>query len=202
MKLNLLISLLLIIFFLPLNGQTDSIDIKTTLEEYFKTVEDRNYSETVEYLYPALFEHFPKEMMIQGMEQSTKDTVVSVSVANAKLISVSESIVVDSIRYALIEFSFDMSMQFLETEEEQAMEEGDEELDLSVASFTYDILKGLYGEENTKLDRENERIDIFIVDGMYAIFNPEYGSWKFLKKEENMNHIIEQILPKKVLKNL
>jgi len=180
-------------------GQTDKDEIKKTFEEYFKTVEQKDNAKTLDYIYPKLFDHFPKDRMFQAMDRMTADTTTIITMDNAIVISISENLEIDGIKYALIKYSFKMTMTIKETNDET---ETDGEDDFNPTDFTYEMLKEKYRDKNVSYDRENNRLDINVSNELYAINDPTYKDWKFLEKKDRMKPMLEKLLPKKVLKKL
>lgn len=178
-------------------AQTDNADIQKTFEDYFKAVEQSNYPKVVDYLYPKLFDIAPKEAMLQAMEEMTTDTNVTIKLHSAVVKKISKTFVLDKIKYAVVKHSFKMTMLFKNNNSDANIKEDGS---LDVADFTFKLLKGKYGEENVALDKEKSIIEVFSNSEMYAINDPAYPGWKFLEKKEEMQSLLEQLLPKKVLK--
>lgn len=181
-------------------GQTDKDEIKKAFEVYFQTVEQKNNAKTLDYLYPKLFEHFPKNKMLQAMNRMKSDTTMITTVQNPSVANISETMDVDGIKYALIKYTFQMTMTLIVTQEESDSDEPEEEE--NPAEFAYEMLKEKYGEENVVYDRDNNKLDTNVTNEMYAIHDPAYAGWKFLEKKDSMKPILEKLLPKSVLKKL
>lgn len=191
------ILLLLTLFTFTTSAQTDNADIQKTFEAYLKAVQESNYPKVIDYLYPKLFDIAPKEAMLQAMKEMSIDTTVSTKIHSPIIKKISKPFALDKVKYALIKYSFKMTMVF-KNNHSDANIQNDGRLD--VADFTYKILRGQYGEENVIFDREKSTIEISTNSEMYVINDPAYSGWKFLEKKEEMQPILEQILPKKVLK--
>jgi hypothetical protein len=180
-------------------GQMDKDEIKKTFENYFRTVQQKDNAQTLEYIYPKLFEHFPKDRMLEAMDRMKADTTTIIALGNPSVTGISEPLELDGIKYARIRYSFKMTMTIVTTGEET---ESTEDEDFNPADFTYEMLKEIHGDKNVVYDRENSKIDINVTNEMYAINDPTYTGWKFLEKKDSMKPVLEKLLPKKVLKKL
>ena len=194
---SVIITLLTLFTFTTTSAQTDNTDIQKNFEDYFKAVEQSNYPKVVDYLYPKLFDIAPKEAMLQAMKEISVDTSVIITIHSPVIKNISKTFVLDKVKYAFIKYSFRKTMLF-KNNHSDANIQNDGRLD--VADFTYKLLKGQYGEENVTFDREKSTVNILSNSEMYAINDPAYPGWKFLEKKEEMQPILEQLLPKKVLK--
>ncbi len=197
MKKVVFIFLLTAMLSLKTQGQINNEEIKVTFENYFKTVEQKDNSQTLEYIYPKLFEIFPKVKMLEAMNEMKADTTTIITISNDSIINISETYELDGIKYALIKYSFKMTMKILESKNDS---ENEIDEDINKAELTYDLLKAVYGEKNIIYDKENSTLFINTTNEMFAIKNPLYKEWKFLENKENMKPILEKLLPKKVLK--
>jgi hypothetical protein len=178
-------------------GQTDKDEIKRTFKEYFQTVAQKDNAKTLGYIYPTLFDLFPKDKMLQAMDRMKADTSTRITMEKDSVISISETLELDGIKYALLKYSFKMTMTILATADESDTE-GEE--DTNPSDFTYEMLKEKYGEKNVIYDRVHNKLYVNASNEMYSIFNPTYKGWKFLEKKESMKPTLEKLLPKKVLK--
>ena len=179
-------------------GQIDKDEIKKSFDKYFQTVEQKDNAKTLDYIYPKLFENFPKDRMLEAMDRMKADTSIVITMDNASVKSISETLELDGIKYALIKYTFIMTMTFVTTGDE-AERTGE---DVNSVDFTYEILKEKYGDKNVVYDRNNSKIHINVANEMYAINDSAYKDWKFLEKKDSMKLILEKLLPKKVLKKL
>jgi hypothetical protein len=180
-------------------GQTDKDEIKRIFDDYFQTVEQRDNAKTLNYIYPELFYHFPKERMLEAMDKMKADKTTAVTMDDLSVASISETLEIDGVKYAVIKYSFRMTMIIMKVDENS---NNDREEDLNSTDFTYEMLKEKYGEKNVNYDREHNTLDVNVTNEMYAINAPAYKEWKFLEKKESMKPMLEKLLPKKVLKKL
>lgn len=179
---------LILFTFHAASAQTDNDAIKKTFEEYFKTIEQQNNAKTLDYIYPKLFEQFPKEFMLKAMNETTNDTTTHIVMSNSVIKNVSKTLTIENIQYALIKYSFTMTIT--ETDKDDSIE------------FMLKLFQGTYGKNNVLYDKSTKKIEVHIDNEAYAINHPEFQGWKFLEKKESMKPVLEKLLPKKVLKKL
>jgi len=178
--------------------QSDKEEIKKTLDGYFLAVSQKDNAKTLDYIYPKLFEKFPKDKMLEALDKRETDTAIIVTFEKGTITSISETMELDGIKYAYIKYSFKITMTIkADTTDSGA----DGENDLNSADFTYELLKEQFGEQQVQYDREKSIINVNMTENfMYAISNPVYEGWKFLEKKPNLMPILGELLPKKVLK--
>ena len=194
---NLWIFLLASSFSLSIFAQSNKQEIEKTFLDYFQTIEHQDYAQSLNFIYPKLFEHFPKELMQQAMEKMSADSSLQITMTHAKIGNVSEVLETDGVQYALLPYEFRMTMTFLG---ENEIQEGEDSMD--PVQMTYEILQTQYGEENVDYHPAQRQIVIRVDNELYAIKDPEIGNWKFLEKKTNMMSVLEQLIPKKVIDSL
>jgi hypothetical protein len=139
--------------------------------------------------------------MLQAMDKMKADTSTIVTMDNGSVTSISEAIDVGGVKYALVKYSFEMTMTFVASENESEDDEDDAN-DADAGEVAYEMLKEKYGEKNVTYDSENRKVEVNVTNELYAIHDPAYKDWKFLEKKENMKPLLEKLLPKQVLKKL
>jgi hypothetical protein len=170
-------------------AQTDVAAIKQTVLEYMEIVEDKNYLKTMDYLYPKLFDIVPRSKIEESLRKQLEETKIQVEVKNSKVEAVSKVLLVKEVKYALVDYSFLMIMIIPEEEKDG--------LEAMLAIF-----KSNYGEENVSLDVEKRAFNIEMLSAAYVINDPEYNGWKFLERKKELLPLLENMLPKKVLRKL
>ncbi len=190
--------LLLLLTSLRCICQTDQDLVRTTFVSYFKTIEEKNNSQTIEYIYPKLFEMYPKDKMLESMNKAQKDTTTIVSFNNLQIKSISKVLEIESGKYCLINYSSKMAYQYIVPQ--NATEDQLSSIDIK-AMFAYQMFKERYGDKNVKLDEKNKVINVNIASAAYAIKEMD-KEWKFLEKKENQQEMLRKLLPEKVVTGL
>jgi hypothetical protein len=187
MKNKLILGLLFIAF--AINAfASDKTEIADKVAEYFEYVENKQNSELVDMIYPALFEMFPKEMMLSQIENMYADTNVAIRLYESKLEEIEDIFEADGIDFTVIQYSFYMDLKFIN------------ELDNEVVDITKNSFYNMYGEENVEwIDNEN-KFKIYSFKEMFAINDPKYDGWKFLERSEGFNMFYENIFPESAYK--
>jgi hypothetical protein len=94
--------------------------------------------------------------------------------------------------YALVDYRFGLRMQLSsepDTDEERK------------ASFLIGVLEEQYGKGNVQVDAAG----VYAIQAqrsMIAVLDPQIGDWRFLERKPAMEPLLEQLVPKSVLKEL
>ena len=192
------IVLLSFIFFAYANVSSfasDKDEIREYAVEYFKLLQEKKYSECFDNIYPLLFDFVSKDFFVEAMEKMDNDSNINISFSGFRLGEVSDIVTYENIKYAVVEYTFDMVMKV-------EYDEDDKEQKALTVEFTLSALKGQFGEDNVIFDNEKSAYLITPDSRMFAIQDPAYAGWKFLEDKENIQSILEQILPERVLEEL
>lgn len=173
-------------------------DLLQTFRSYFQAIERKDHAQTLEFIYPRLFQHYPKELMLKAMEDMDADTSVRIAMEDAVAGRIFGHMTIGGVHYAQMEYSFLMIMTLL-PDGSEADEEG--ATAFSAFDFTHSVLQGVYGKENVSSDKAQSQIFVRAHNTLYAIRDPEYPGWKFLEKKESLQPLLEKLLPKKIWKN-
>lgn len=174
---------------LALNAQSDQDEIRKTFDNYFQTLETKNSNETLEYIYPKVFEYYSKEVLLKGLNSLQGDENITVNLKDAKILDIKKVIEVNDNKYSLIKSSFIIDMHFSENL--------DSEVD--VPAMTYEAYKERYGEKNVAYDPQSKKLNVKLTNEFYVIKDAGSSNWKFLDKSDAMKPVLEKILPEQVL---
>ncbi|MBT8195688.1 MAG: hypothetical protein HKO56_09175 [Bacteroidia bacterium] len=177
-------------------AQTNDAKITERFKEYFSYTEKMDIDGSFDYLYPQFFDIFPRELMLKEIEKTFNDPEIKLGFANSEIKSISKEMVLDDVKYVLLDYKFDMMMQLNFEDEDDAEDDG------TMIEFMSAIFSEMYGEENVSYTRETETFKITANKEMFAINNPEYGDWFFLEKDEKLKEQLLKMIPKKVYKKL
>ena len=161
-------------------------EIRVTFEAYLETVRNKDNPATIEYLYPGLFNIIPKETLLQVMNQLYSDSTVNVSYLDLSLTNVSDIIPHEEKAYALVSYSNKLQMQFIT----QPGEDDTEAMEMTLNAFN-----NAYGKENVAYEADTQTFTIYSESDVYAIKDPAYDGWKFIEKKDNLQPILQQLIP-------
>lgn len=170
-------------------AQTDVAAIKQTVVDYMEIVENKNYLKTMDYLYPKLFDIVPRKEIEESLKTQLEETKIQVDIKNSEIGNVSKVLLVKGAKYALVDYSFLMIM-IIPEEDKDGLED------------MLEIFKSNYGAGNVSLDVEKRAFNIQMLSAAYVINDPEYNGWKFLERKKELLPLLENMLPKKVLRKL
>lgn len=193
MILRLISTLIFLSFSLSISLANDKEELESTLLDYFNHIKNQEYLQSLDYVYPKLFENIPKEEMLVSLEQMNADSNLQVKMYNPEIQQINEIIEIDGVKYALIDYSFSMSMFFLNPKD-QNLEEANNPM-----MFSYQMFVARHGEENVTLNEEQHSIDMNLIQKMFGIKDPNYQGWKFLQNEPGMKFFYETVLPQEII---
>jgi hypothetical protein len=187
-------SVLLVAFFSPSSAvaQTHAAEIRTTFQRYWTAVQRKDHEATLSFIDPKLFTLVPREKVLAALERSNADTTVRVSWGEAEVTKVSKPVRDKDLIYALVDYRFGLRMQLSsepDTDEERK------------ASFLIGVLEEQYGKGNVQVAAAG----VYAIQAqrsMIAVLDPQIGDWRFLERKPAMEPLLEQLVPKSVLKEL
>ena len=194
MKQKLFLLILTALWITTAFAQTDRDEIRKNVEVFFKATQQSDYEKLLDYIYPKVFETYPKEELLKNMKKMQTDSTFSFSIENSKIENISDLMEVDGIKYALITYSYKMYLTI-------AMDKNDTEEEKELFNkMMLGMYKNMYGEDNVQYDKKSGRFIIISTHEMFAIKDPKYKGWKFLEKipeEESLKRFIpEEVLEK------
>ncbi len=170
-------------------------EIHQAFTDFFSAVEQKDNEKLLAMTYPGLFEIVPREQLLEALDGMYTDKRIFILIHDSVIEEVSESMEVDGAKYAIIAYSFQMTMTFNELEDEEENEEG-----FDVLEMTYDMLSISYGKENMTLNEEEHSLHIkHLEKRAFAIQEANSDSWTFLENKTNTAPFLEKLLPEAVL---
>lgn len=173
-------------------SQSDAETIKSETLMYFSFVESNNSEGIINFMHPKVFETISKEQLKEGMEQMLKNEQMKIEFLTTDIKNISEVVEFENSKYSLVDYSNDMRMTFL-SEKDKPLEEKQTFID-----FMKPSMEAQFGAGNVKADAESTSLTIHVESTIYAVFNPEFGGWKFLANDNNMTSVIDTIIPETV----
>lgn len=166
--------------------------ISKTFRKFLDAIERKDARQIVTYLYPRLFEFVPKTQLVQSIEKERLDTTITTSIQNSKIISISDPTVLSQTSYAIISYSYLLTMKWND-------QEGNTPNASSPLDFSYEMLVLKYGEDKVNYDQQARRINIDIITKAIAIQEKEETDWTFLEYKPDQNPVLGEIIPNQIL---
>lgn len=113
-----LIALFTLVFVSGANAQTEA-ETMDLLKSYGEIMKKGEWTKTLDYVYPALFESVPREMLEMSLEQAFNSPIFNISVTDLEVLEVSELFAEDSITYRFADYQSTLIMSFLNDSIEQ-----------------------------------------------------------------------------------
>ncbi len=192
---NVLSILALILFCYSIQAQENwnKAGINKMMEEYIGYTLKNDFQNSLDYLHPKLYEISPKEDLVESFQKMMEDPEMKTHFDDFEIQKISKIINYKGIRYAALDYTMTMRLQFL-----LKPEEGNSDVD----DFLLSLYHAQFGEENVSLDRATRTYTINSNNQLFAIGDPSIGTWKMLENKKGMERFIEEIVPKKVRKKL
>ncbi|MEM6722405.1 MAG: leucine-rich repeat domain-containing protein [Bacteroidota bacterium] len=169
--------------------------ILSGFENFMQAVSDQQFDQVLDRTYPGIFDVAPREFMLEAMEQTFADTTLSIRISDNNIQGISEILSLDKGDYALINYSFKMTMQFLDAET-KSLDKADE---YHPVRITYDILRTQYDPEGVSLNMDELMIELETINRAYAIKETDFDNWTYLEDKPEMAGVMNQLLPEAML---
>ncbi|MEY5047681.1 MAG: hypothetical protein RLZZ175_1040 [Bacteroidota bacterium] len=165
--------------------------IEQTFNQYFQAIALNNNALVLEYIHPKVFDLVPKHAMLATMNQFSEDNQ-SISIKKHKIKDISKIIENDGFSFAFVKYQYKIQVQF-------KAESADE---IEAKEFTIAMLKAQYGKSNVELDKNLNLLTAKVKKSMFAVYNESWFSWKLIENKPSMKDILNEIIPKKIIKKL
>lgn len=187
-------TILLITLFISFSNFSQSHKdlLKKEVAIYLQHLENENFDGILDYMYPKVFETFPREQLKAGMQQMFNSSEMKIEFISNDIKDVSESIKEGDITYAALFYNSKMRMTFLT---EQNQPEEDKKIFIDFMKSTMDTQ---FGADNITADVKTASLVISMDSEMFAILDPKYKEWKLLGNDDSMKAIIDNIIPESI----
>ncbi len=194
--------IVLIIGFLfgGINNGFSQEEISDDFMIFFSATKNQDIEGILNNMNPKLYDYVPKQTIAKSMEEFYADTTVNIQLVNNKIDSISNVIQIAEEDFAVVFYSFNMLMSFIEEEGEGDQSAEEEEDDYDVAEFTTEILKNVYGEDKVMYLKDEGHIKIDVITKAIAAKNSAAKKWTFVEYKENLLPILQKFIPEEVLK--
>ncbi|MER3328583.1 MAG: hypothetical protein RIF34_03310 [Candidatus Kapaibacterium sp.] len=194
----LLITLLITFAVSNLISQTTQKNIEKDFLTYLNHMINQEFTESVDYLYPELFEFVPKEQMISTMEETFNSPEVKISLNKPNVINVGEVRHIDSVYFCKLKYSHKMNMKF-EDSYDTTITQQDIELR---NNLTLSNLETTFGKENVSYDATDSSFEILSIKDSYAKSYDGLTDWKFIDIEKDNLMLLNLLLPPQLVEEI
>jgi hypothetical protein len=194
----LLIALLILIGNSYLTAQSPEDNIKSDFSTYLNHLINHEFTESVDYLYPELFEFVPKEQMISTMEETFNNPEVIISLSKPNILNIGEVRYIDSLYFCKIVYSHKMNMRF-----DNSIDTSITQQDIELRNnLTLSGLESTFGKENVIYDANNSSFEILSTKDSYAKSFDGVTDWKFIDIEKDNLMLLNLLLPPKIVEEI
>jgi len=176
-------------FSLSICAQDYKTEIEKDFAEYLNAITNKEFEKSMAYILPEFFEIFPREQMIQLMDQTFNDPSVEFEFKNPEILKVDDREEIEDKYYALLSYSHQMNMKIYGQEDETA------EAKSTRIKLTRMSLEQTFGLENVNYNPDTDFFEILSTKDVYAISDNGERDWKYLVIESEQIDILEQLIP-------
>jgi hypothetical protein len=170
------------------------LDINEAFSRYGQSLIDGDHKETIDFIYPKLFQFVPKEAITKSLKAGQNNPSVKISFDDFQLASIEKTHEVWSTSYVLFTSRSKVVMVYKpmkKSKQADADEESSEE------EFMYEVLAAKHGKANVKHDKNNNTIRANTTSKLLGI--KEEGNWYFLDVKPNLIELYKKFLPAPVV---
>lgn len=186
-------SLTTLLFLLVMSFATAQ-DVKQTIAEEFTDYQDAiingEFEKSMKYITPEFFEIFPKDQLINLMEQTFNNPEITFEIKDTNIENIGDLEEIEGKHYSLLTYSNQMNMRFNGEEDET------EEQKQSRIGMTRVSLENTFGSQNVGYNPSTDFFEVKARKNVYAISVDGKTNWKFLVVEKGQKVILDQLLPK------
>lgn len=170
------------------NAQEEySEQVKASIESYFKAIQERNWTEAVDYLSPKLMESISKEDMATMMRAIDEDEDFSVTFDALTITSISDKLKAGKEEFVRVHYVMQLTFKVYEQNDDGVM-----------MTILMNNFKAAYGD-NVK-DVGGGNIEVFAPKTLIAIAPKGTADWKLLDYNRQDPDATNAFLPTKVIK--
>lgn len=168
-------------------------EIRTDFIEYYDLIIQHKFADAMEFIVPEFFNIFPKDELIQMMEQLFNNPMFNFQLKKPEINEVGKIIKEGGQYYAVLKYSNWMNMHVAGEDNESESEKKDRIAMLKGA------LEITFGSENVKYNEETDYFEIFTLKEALAVSENGKTNWKFITVEENQKMLLKKIIPERIL---
>jgi len=163
----------------------DQKAIDAKVKVFLGYMEAKDYTKTLDLIYPKFFEHSPKKDLFQIFDLLEKSGI-ELKFNDLKVLETKALPTEADIDYALIKYVLNLELP-LSTDELKGY-----------AAFMVPMLQGNFGKENVDYNREESYIKVTGEKYLLGINDPDYTDWMFLIYDDSFKSEIAKTIPAKV----
>lgn len=176
-------------------AQTDAESIKNDFSEYLQAITSKDYEKSMDYMVEDVFDIVPRDQMVSMMEATMNTKEIEFKFGDFNITAIQDPVVIDTKSYIILNYVSEMSMKFLNQEDEKPSEEDIKTQNMLIAS----ALKQQFGKENVVLDETSGFFNINAIKKAVAVKKENETRWKFLVVEKAQPFLLKSILPASIL---
>lgn|GEM_PF-3483207 len=196
---KLLILSFLLFFTFSLTAQNSEEEVTNFFNEYWGLMQKGDIAQSIDYVYPKLFDFVPREVF----ENLTETSIAGISFRDVKINKLSKTITEGNEAFTLIDYSYSMNVLVKDLISPEDSINTDQDL-IEYIDIMDSLYKITYGKKNVVLNKEKAEFSIFLKRQLIVVNDLTKSSSAFSLleiKEESMG-FYEKLFPSIVMKKL
>lgn len=165
----------------------DQKAIDSKVGSFLGLMEAKNYTGTLDFIYPKFFEHSPKQDIFQIFALLEKSGI-ELKFNDLKILETTALPSEAGIDYALIKYRLNMELP-LSTDELKGY-----------AALMVPMLQNNFGPDNVEYNRKDSYIKVTGEKFLLGVKDPDYTEWMFLIYDESFKNELAKTIPAKINK--
>ena len=167
--------------------------IKKDFSDYLQAIADKEFATAMEYLIPEFFDIFPKQEMINIMEETFTNPLMVFKIKESVIQEVAEIEKEEEKYYSKLSYDQELEMKMnddsQETEAEKKLRIEDEK----------GFFNQSFGENNVKYNEETGFFNIKVKEQAIGVSQNGTSDWKFIVIQKGQMGIVKKLIPERIL---
>lgn len=163
----------------------DEAAIDAKVEQFLKTIEKKDYTSVLDFMYPPIFDHTSKKDMFQVFNM-LEMSGIELKFKNMEVLNKQALKTVNNTKYALIKYNMEMELPLVTDDLK------------GIAPLLVPVLQSNFGKENVVYNKAQSFINVKGQKYLMGVHDPKYADWMFLIYDSSFKSALEKTLPAEV----
>jgi len=160
-------------------------DLRQDFADYFAAMQQKRWTEVLDYLHPMLFDFASQEEILQAFESLDGDTSLRITFSDPAITQNPLAMSEGDQRYALLPYRYQMHMELL-------MEDATQRDQLVSFYRTY------YDREAFTYDPKSQTASLRMDKQLFAVLSPGQDRWLFIENNADASPLLDQVIPAQI----
>ncbi len=160
--------------------------IESTFNEYQLTLKEGKFDQSLDYIYPSLFELVPRETMLQIVTSMFSNPMMDIKMGKIDIQEITDPKIIEEKYYSIIYFDSEMEMKL------NLPDSIDQNFANTQLKTDFDQS---FGEDNVSFNEETGYFFVKAASKAVAVSADGKSDWKFLNIMDNQEALMRMVLP-------